>query len=69
MRDFTELVLEIDAKKYVGGILSKMDAVLRLRKKGYGAEQVVAGLEFIARKIPNDRCRNIAIDVYTRRVR
>lgn len=67
--EFNDKILEIDQRKYTCGTLGKMDAVLRLAKQGYKRDKVLAGLVYIARKIPNATARNIAIDAYSKRVR
>lgn len=67
--NFADLVLAIDTKKTTGGVLAKMDAVLRLNKRGYGRENILAGLAYIARNITHAEARNIAIDAYSKRVR
>lgn len=66
--DFYDKIIEIDQARGNLGILGKMDKVLKLAKKGYSREQVSAGLEYIARRITNDNCRNIALDAYERRL-
>lgn len=64
---FTDLVLAIDAKNY--NVLAKMDAVLRLNKKGYSRDNVMAGLAYVARRIVHNEARDIALDAYYKRVR
>lgn len=66
---FEELVLAIDTKKYQGGVLAQMDAVLRLNKQGYARKNVLAGLAYISRRITHPEARNIALDAYSKRVR
>ena len=66
---FEELILAIDAKKYAGGVLAKMDAVLRLNKHGHTRENVLVGLAYVARHITHTPARDIAIDAYSKRVR
>lgn len=66
---FEELILAIDAKEYAGGVLAKMDAVLRLNKQGHTRENVLAGLAYVSRRIAHSEARNIALDAYSKRVR
>lgn len=67
--DFFDLVLAIDAKKYEDGVLGKLDDVLRLSTQGYARENVLAGIDYVSRRIKNRKARMIAVDVYTNRVR
>lgn len=67
--NFTDLVLAIDSKRYAGGVLGKMDAVLRLNKQGHARKNVLAGLVYVARNIKHTEARNIAIEAYSKRVR
>lgn len=67
--NFHNMILEIDQIKSVNGVLGKMDIVLRLSKKGYKREQILAGLDYVARHIKNDSMRDLALTIYSARVR
>lgn len=57
------------ATKKRDGILGRMDDVLKLAKKGYKKLEIEYGLRYFARQIKNTQLREIALDVYLRRVR
>lgn len=67
--NFHNMILEIDQIKSVNGVLGKMDMVLRLSKKGYKRAQILAGLDYVARNIKNDSMRDLALTIYSARVR
>jgi len=69
MDEFETKILEIDAKRLPNGVLGKMDAILRLAKQGYERERVLIALDYVSRHIKNDNARQIAYDVYAKRVR
>ena len=62
-------IIKIKAKKLPYGTLGKMDAVLRLAKKGYQRDELMEALENVAQAIPNKLARSIAIETYCRRLK
>lgn len=68
MNDINTEIATIATKKY-DGILGRMDDVLKLAKKGYKKLEIEYGLRYFARQIKNTQMREIALDVYLRRVR
>lgn len=68
MNDINIELANIATKKR-DGILGRMDDVLKLAKKGYKKLEIEYGLRYFARQIKNAQLREIALDVYLRRIR